>query len=109
ERTRARTAGKRLVWVGPRRDPSQLQALQRALSEATVEWRLSEASRLPDLRKDIEGGHFDLVLGALGLQSSRADLLLARACRQGGARYVRAFRGEVDSCMQALDQALSKT
>lgn len=108
ERARTRTAGKRLAWVGPRRDPSQLQALQQALSEATVEWRLSEASRLPDLRQDIEGGRFDLVLGALGLQSSQPDLVLARACRQGGARYVRAFRGEVVSCMRALDQALSK-
>lgn len=107
DRVRAGTHGKRLVWVGPRRDPSLLQWLEDNLANAKLEWRISEQSRLPELGSDIESGRFDLVLGALGLQAKEPDLLLARACKKRGVGYVRVFRGESWSCLRGIDRALA--
>lgn len=107
DRVRARTRGKRLVWVGPRRDPTQLQALERTLHEANLDWRISETSRLPELGAHIEEGRYDLVLGALGLQAKAPDLALAIACRRSQVGYVRVFRGEMQSCLRGLDRALA--
>lgn len=107
DRVRARTHGKRLVWVGPRRDPGLLEWLEKNLTDASLEWRICEHSRLPELGSDIEDGRFDLVLGALGLQHKAPDLVLARACRKRGVGYVRVFRGESWSCLRGLDRALT--
>lgn len=107
ERVRHGTQGKRLVWVGPRRDPVLLSWLEQTLSDAELEWRISEQSRLQDLGSDIESGRFDLVLGALGLQNKAPDLVLARACKKRGVGYVRVFRGESWSCLRGIDRALA--
>jgi hypothetical protein len=104
---RARTRGKRLVWVGPRRDPRLLEVLGATLSGAELDWRVSEPTRLQALGADIEGGRYDLVLAALGLQAKQHDLLLARACKKGGINYVRVHRGEAWSCLRGLDRTLA--
>ena len=106
DRVRARTQGKRLVWVGPRRDPRLLEVLGATLAGAELDWRVSEPSRLQALGEDIEGGRYDLVLSALGLQAKHHDLLLARACKKSGINYVRVHRGEAWSCLRGLDRTL---
>ncbi|MCB9646971.1 MAG: hypothetical protein H6730_10305 [Deltaproteobacteria bacterium] len=105
-RVRDRTRGKRLVWVGPRRDPRLLEVLHTTLAGAELDWRVSEPTRLQALGADIEGGRYDLVLAALGLQAKQHDLLLARACKKGGINYVRVHRGEAWSCLRGLERTL---
>ncbi len=106
DRVRARGAGLRLAWVGPRRDPSLLEALRGALKGCELTWCVSETSKLQALQSEIHEGGYDYVFGAVGLQDHISDLLLTRACRTGSTGYLRVFRGEPWSCLRALDRAL---
>jgi len=97
-----RWRGKRLVIVGPRRDPEVQQTLAEVLKDTELEWRMAEARLLPELVPLIEGHRFHAVLAALGLQSSASDQALAVACRRAGVPYLRAHRGEARACLRAL-------
>lgn len=97
-----RWSGKRLVIVGPRRDPDVQRSLSQALPSSEIEWRVAEPRLLPDLVPLIENKRFDAVLAALGLQASVADHALASACRRADVPYFRVHHGEARACLRAL-------
>lgn len=97
-----RWRGKKLVIVGPRRDPDVQRTLAQALPDAELEWRMAEPRLLPDIVPLIEGRHFDAVLAAIGLQASASDHVLATACQRAEVPYLRVHQGEARACLRAL-------
>jgi hypothetical protein len=104
ERVRGAYAGKRIVFIGMRRDPELQANLEGALDGAALDWRVVEPKRLVDLQNAIAMKSYDVVLGALGF-SHMADHVLARACRDAGIGYVRVNRGRPIVCLRAMARA----
>lgn len=102
DRLRSALAGKRIAFVSRSRDPTLLDRLGQAFPDALLEWKAVEAARLETLSASIRDGAYDLVLGAFGLQARDVDQLLAAACADGAAAYVRVNRGRPESCMRGL-------
>jgi hypothetical protein len=105
DRVRGAYSGKRMVFVGTRRDPDLQARLTGAIPCAELEWRVAEPRRMHDLGEAIASKQYDVVLSALGFSSLGADPLLARACRDAGIGYVRVNRGRPIACLRALARA----
>lgn len=102
DRVRSALAGKRIAFVSRSRDPTLLERLAQAFPDALLEWKAVEAVRLETLSESIREGTYDMVLGAFGLQARDVDHLLAAACADGEAAYVRVNRGRPESCIRGL-------
>ncbi|MEO1228285.1 MAG: hypothetical protein AAFZ18_05210 [Myxococcota bacterium] len=102
EKARHRYDGKRLLLVGNRRDPVEQERLRRALPTTELEWRFPEPKLLDAVPRAVSDGAFDVVLGAVGLQSPGLDLALARGCRSVSVPYLRTNRGQPLACLRAL-------
>jgi hypothetical protein len=105
-RVRGAYSGKRLVFVGTRRDPDLQARLTGAIPCAELEWRVAEPKRMQDLGEAIASKQYDVVLSALGFSSLGADPLLARACREAGIGYLRVNRGRPIACLRALARSV---
>lgn len=106
DRIRDALVGKRIAFVSRSRDPKLLERLGQAFPDALLEWKAVEAARLEALSASIRDGAYDMVLGALGLQARDVDQLLAAACADGEAAYVRVNRGRPESCLRGLDAVI---
>ena len=102
EEVRGRFQGKRLLWVGRRRDPVEQARLTEALPDTELEWRFAEPSLIEALPASLEQGGYAAVVSAVGLQAQIVDLALARSCKTVGIRYVRANRGQPLACLRGL-------
>lgn len=107
ERVRAGVGGKKMAFVGHRRDPDLQRRLGEMLAPAMIDWHILEHKRLVELEAAILERRFEVVLGALGLQAHQTDRILARACRLAGVRYVRVNRGRPLVCARNLARQLT--
>ena len=96
-----------VVLVSARRDPIELERLQKLLGTSDVTWSLPEARRLDALVDEIVQGRYQVVLGGLGFQASGPDRVLAAASRNADATYVRAHRGSARACVRGLLRRVS--
>lgn len=101
-RLRERLDGTHMLFVGPRREPEMQARLTDMLPNLRLEYKLSDPLHLRSLGEAIQAGQYQVVVGALGLQSAEMDRVLALACRRGSVPYLRVHFCDVRRCLQGL-------
>jgi hypothetical protein len=100
-RVRARTAGKRVLFVSNREDPD-LGAKLSELLGVEITWCDGSLRRVQAQCERVKGGAYDLVLSATGFQVHGVDAAVSRAASAGDVPYVRVNRGRPVACVQAI-------
>lgn len=104
---RAALEGRRLLFVGHRRDPELMALLQREVSDLRVDFRLAEAGFLRQLQSNLGEGGYAWVAGALGLQDKVGDSTLAAACRDHDVPYLRVHFNDPNRVLEGLSRGLT--
>ncbi len=105
-KAQATVRGRKMVIVSHRRDPDLQTELNQALQGSSIQWCVAEPRRVQELGEEITQKSYDLVLGAIGLQSPTVDQILARACRGANITYIRVNKGRIVTCLRHLSRAV---
>jgi hypothetical protein len=100
-RVRARTEGRRVLFVGNREDPDLEEKLTETLG-VSITWCDGSPRKVQAQKTRISKGGFDFVLCASGFQSHSIDVMLAKAAQAGRVPYIRVNRGRPLACVQAI-------
>ncbi len=103
---RPRTAGRRIIFVSNRNDPSLQALLTESFGFADVDWCEGTPRRIESLPERIANGSVDFVLAATGFQSHWVDTKLYGACKRAGIPYLRVNKGRPLACAVALAREL---
>lgn len=109
-KVRARTRGKRILFVSNRADPPLEADLREGLEPVRLDWCVAEDRRVASAAQSIASGTYNFVLCATGFISHKTEKSLRDACIRGGrVPYVRVFKGRLVSCLRALERDLGLT
>ncbi len=98
---RARTQGRKALFVSNREDP-ELGVRLTDLLGISITWCDGSLRRVQAQCERIKGKSYDLILSATGFQVHGVDSALARAAGGAGVPYVRVNRGRPVACVQAI-------
>jgi hypothetical protein len=100
-RVRARTEGKRALFVGNREDRTLEDKLTELLG-MSITWCDGSPRKVQAQCARLAKRGFDIVLCASGFQSHSVDAALSKAAQTARVPYVRVNRGRPAACVQAL-------
>ena len=106
EKVRARTRGRRLLFVSNRADPHLEAHLREGLQPVRLDWCVAEDRLIASAAERIVAGTYHVVLCATGFISHKTEKSLRDACLRGNVPYVRVFKGRLVSCLRALERDL---
>ena len=102
---RARTNGKRALFVSNREDPA-LKAKLEELLGLELHWYEATPRRVDAACERIARGGLDFVLSATGFQHHAVDDAITKAAKSARVTIVRVNRGRPVACVRALAREL---